>query len=98
VVPGTGVEPAHPFGYKVLNLACLPISPPRPITYLLYQAFALVKKGLFTRNLDKIAKICYDWPSPYGDFGTRRLDATSTEFLLQPTQHKHNFTHFPLTF
>jgi hypothetical protein len=29
LVPGTGVEPAHPCGYKVLNLACLPVSPPR---------------------------------------------------------------------
>jgi hypothetical protein len=27
-LPKTGLEPAHPLGYKNLNLVCLPISPP----------------------------------------------------------------------
>ena len=29
VVPRTGIEPAHPFEYQNLNLARLPIPPPR---------------------------------------------------------------------
>lgn len=40
MVPGTGIEPAHPYGYKVLNLACLPVSPPRPVT-LVYKVYHL---------------------------------------------------------
>lgn len=27
-VPGAGIEPARPYGHKILSLACLPISPP----------------------------------------------------------------------
>jgi hypothetical protein len=28
VVPGAGVEPAHPYEREILSLLCLPISPP----------------------------------------------------------------------
>ena len=27
-LPGAGVEPARPYGHKILSLACLPIPPP----------------------------------------------------------------------
>lgn len=30
VVRGTGIEPVHPFGYKILSLGRLPIPPPAP--------------------------------------------------------------------
>ncbi len=29
LVPGAGFEPAHPFGYYPLKIACLPVPPPR---------------------------------------------------------------------
>ena len=28
MVPGAGVEPAHPYEREILSLLCLPISPP----------------------------------------------------------------------
>jgi hypothetical protein len=29
MVPGGGIEPPHPFGYQILNLARLPVPPSR---------------------------------------------------------------------
>ena len=34
LVPGAGVEPAHPYEREILSLLCLPISPPGRIAGL----------------------------------------------------------------
>ena len=31
-MPGAGIEPAQPYGYEILSLACLPLPPPRRYT------------------------------------------------------------------
>ena len=38
VVRGTGIEPVHPFGYKILSLGRLPIPPPA-LAILFYQTW-----------------------------------------------------------
>src|SRR3989338_1926949 len=61
LVPGTGVEPAHPFGYKVLNLACLPISPPRLVSAFTYRLHAsLQHENILIHLMQAQKQFCVD--------------------------------------
>ena len=66
IVPGAGLEPAHTCVYKILSLACLPVSPSRhmieggsprttsknkDVTYATSSRFG-AKDGVRTRDLD----------------------------------------------
>ena len=47
-MPGAGVEPAHPEGYRILSPVRLPVPPPRQIVY--FKIFDFDQKGPDARN------------------------------------------------
>ena len=50
-VPGAGIEPARPYGHKILSLACLPIPPSRLLYFAIEFVFGHLKTALNDKAL-----------------------------------------------
>ena len=64
LVRGTGIEPVHPYGYKILSLGRLPIPPPALVGKMLTDPTSRVLKSVsqtrFFRHFE-----CLQWVTDF---------------------------------
>ena len=77
LVPGAGIEPAWPYGHKILSLACLPISPPGHAQTKNTRKYRRIKVFIFLRiqftNISKQQRYLFPRPRKQVSFGFLKI-------------------------